>query len=218
VHTSAVHSVSSLPLPDSPLAKGVHEYAKQQLSPEAYRHSMRVYYIGMAVLLSHFKDAWPSLVADPTPYFLAALLHDIGTTDKNISATKLSFEYYGGFLAREYILQHNDGYTDADAIADSVAETIIRHQDVGKRGFLSANTQLIQIATLFDNMGGHQQLVSNETFKDIYQHFPRGAWSSCFAGVIHKECQLKPYASTTRLGEQEFSSGVLANPLNRLEG
>lgn len=70
---------------------------------------------------------------------------------------------------------------------------------------------------LVDNMGGHLQLVSKETLDDIYNTFPRGKWSRCFASVIHKECGLKPYCSTTRLGEEAFSSGVLANPLNKLE-
>lgn len=212
--TTTVYSVSSLPIPSSPLAKSVQSFAKAQLTPETYNHSMRVFYIGTAVLLEHFRNAWPSLVEDPTTYFLSCLLHDIGTTDANIAATKMSFEYYGGFLARKMVV---DAFEGDPEMGDSVAETIIRHQDVGHRGYLSANTQLIQIATLFDNMGGHQQLVAKETLEDIYKEFPRGKWSTCFADVIHKECGLKPYSSTTRLGEEEFSSGVLANPLNKLE-
>lgn len=71
--------------------------------------------------------------------------------------------------------------------------------------------------TTADNAGQHQALVSNATFKAIYEQYPRGPWSSCFAAVVHKECGLKPYASTTRLGETAFSSAVLGNPLNRLE-
>jgi cyanamide hydratase len=212
--TTAVYSVSCLPLPSSPLAKAVQSFAKAQLSPETYNHSMRVYYIGETVLLTHFREAWPSLVNDPTAYFCSCLLHDIGTTDANITATKMSFEYYGGLLARKLVVEENGGDPE---MGDSIAETIIRHQDVGKRGYLSANTQLIQIATLFDNMGEHLQLVANETRDDIYNTFPRGQWSSCFASVIHRECGLKPYCSTTKLGEEAFSSGVLANTLNKLE-
>jgi cyanamide hydratase len=122
--TNAVYSVSSLPLPSSPLAKAVQRFAKAQLSPETYNHSMRDYYIGQAVLLTHFREAWKSLVDDPTPYFLSCLLHDIGTTDAHIASTKLSFEYYGGFFARKLVVEENGGDPE---LGDSVAETIIRH-------------------------------------------------------------------------------------------
>ena len=39
-------SVKDVSLPDSPLAKAVHEYAKKELAPETFNHSMRVYYYG----------------------------------------------------------------------------------------------------------------------------------------------------------------------------
>jgi hypothetical protein len=39
-------SVSSIKLPDSPLVKAVHEYAKKELAIETFNHSMRVYYYG----------------------------------------------------------------------------------------------------------------------------------------------------------------------------
>lgn len=220
--TTQAFTLLDLAPPDTPFVRWIEHYAKAHLSPETFNHSMRVYYIGSAVLRSYLSSTWGrSLSQDPTTYFVSALLHDIGTTEAHIGATHLSFEYYGGIYARELILkngrQHgvDDAYTGG--MADSVCETIIRHQDVGKRGFVSANTQLIQIATLFDNMGGHQQLVSNATFNAIYSAYPRGPWSSCFSAVIHKECELKPYSSTTRLGEEAFSKGVLANPLNRFE-
>lgn len=152
--TAQSFALSDLAPPDTPLAKSIHDYAKQQLNAETYRHSMRVYYIGMAVLRTYFANTWgKSLAADPTPWFLSTMLHDIGTTDANIASTHLSFEYFGGMLARELILKtaakHDLDAAYAQGVADSACETIIRHQDVGKRGFVSANTLLIHIGTLF---------------------------------------------------------------------
>jgi len=43
-------SVSSIKLPDSPLVKAVHDYAKRELAIETFNHSMRVYYYGQAIL------------------------------------------------------------------------------------------------------------------------------------------------------------------------
>ena len=39
--------VNDINLPDSPLVKAVHAYAKKELAPETFNHSMRVYYYGM---------------------------------------------------------------------------------------------------------------------------------------------------------------------------
>jgi cyanamide hydratase len=71
------------------------------------------------------------------------LLHDIGTTPKNLRATKLSFEYYGGFLAHD-IITKSGGSQD---LAESVTEAIIRHQDFIEDGMITTVGQLIQLST-----------------------------------------------------------------------
>jgi cyanamide hydratase len=55
-------SVNDVTLPGSPLVKAVHEYAKKELAPETFNHSMRVYYYGMH-LTSNIISSSP-----PTPY------------------------------------------------------------------------------------------------------------------------------------------------------
>jgi cyanamide hydratase len=76
-------------------------------------------------------------------YYLTCLLHDIATTPKNLRATKLSFEYYGGFIAHDLITK-SGGPQD---LAESVTEAIIRHQDFIEDGSITALGQLIQLAT-----------------------------------------------------------------------
>ena len=76
-------------------------------------------------------------------FYLSCLLHDIGTTSKNLRATKMSFEYYGGFLAYDVITK-NGGSQD---LAESVTEAIIRHQDFIEDGMLTAVGQALQLAT-----------------------------------------------------------------------
>jgi len=60
VKSPAPVSVNDIVLPDSPLAQAVHKYAKKELAPETFNHSMRVYYYGM-----HHISNLPSLL--PTP-------------------------------------------------------------------------------------------------------------------------------------------------------
>jgi hypothetical protein len=50
VQPPAPVSIKEITLPDSPLAKAVHEYAKKELAPETFNHSVRVYYYGMHLI------------------------------------------------------------------------------------------------------------------------------------------------------------------------
>lgn len=64
-----------------------------------------------------------------------------------------------------------------------------------------------------DNTGAYPDLVHPDTIKDVSEHFPRHAWSQCFASTIHRENGLKPWAHTTTLGEEAFPAKVLGNKL-----
>lgn len=101
------------------------------------------------------------------------------------------------------------------AQAENVAETIIRHQDLGTTGTLTRIGALIQLATIFDNMGGNPELVNKETIVDVVVNYPRMKWSSCFAGTIRRENGLKPWVHKTHLGEEAFPGGVEGNELMR---
>jgi cyanamide hydratase len=97
----------------------------------------------MAMATQYFP-AWLHHSFNET-YFLTCLLHDIGTTDTNISATLMSFEFYGGMIALD--LLSKEGAPKAQA--ESVAEAIIRHQDLGNVGAISMVGALVQLATIF---------------------------------------------------------------------
>lgn len=62
-------------------------------------------------------------------------------------------------------------------------------------------------------MGMRAELVHKGTIEDVVKHFPRSAWSSCFASTIRWENALKPWGHTTALGEEDFPNGVLNNQL-----
>jgi hypothetical protein len=57
----------------------------------------------------------------------------------------MSFEFQGGFIALTKLQE----FGAPKVQAESVAEAIIRHQDPGQTGTISAMGQLIQIATEF---------------------------------------------------------------------
>jgi HD domain protein, cyanamide hydratase family len=85
-------AVTEVPTPETPLTQRINEYAKSHLPEPTYNHSLRVYHFGLAIKRYRFPE-WA--FTDET-YFLACLLHDIGTTQDNLEATKMSFESLGG--------------------------------------------------------------------------------------------------------------------------
>jgi len=137
------------------------------------------------------------------------MLHDIGTTDTNIHSTLMSFEFHGGLLALDLLKQ----LAAPVAQAENVAEAVIRHQDLGDEGTITRIGALVQLATIFDNMGGQPQLVHRRTIESVVAAYPRLRWSSCFAATIRRENGLKPWAHTTALGEKAFPEGVENNKL-----
>ncbi|TVY43193.1 Cyanamide hydratase, partial [Lachnellula subtilissima] len=200
-------TISSIPIPPSPLASKVQEYAQKELAVETFNHSMRVYYYGLAIL-RHAFPTWSTPSFTET-YFLSCMLHDIGTTDTNLVSTLLSFEFHGGLITLELL----KSLSSPIAQAESVAEAVIRHQDLGTTGTLTRITALLQLSTIFDNMGGNPHLVATATIQDVVKAYPRRGWSACFAATIRRENGLKPWAHTTHLGELDFPTGVEGNAL-----
>ncbi|EFX06010.1 urea hydro-lyase cyanamide [Grosmannia clavigera kw1407] len=191
-----------------PLVVKTQAYAKEKLSPQTYNHSMRVYHYATAILLQQFPDKAQDM--SPSTLALTALLHDIGTTHDNLRTTRLSFEFFGGLLALDLVGKQLGA---PQAQAEAVAEAIIRHQDLGTTGSITFLGQLIQLATIYDNMGGNPALVHAQTLEDVVRMYPRNGWSRCFAATIREENGLKPWAHTTALGEEDFPNGVLNNNL-----
>ncbi|PGH12177.1 hypothetical protein AJ80_06797 [Polytolypa hystricis UAMH7299] len=175
---------------------------------------MRVYHYGLAIKRYRF----PTWTFDDETYFLSCMLHDIGTTEENLLKTRMSFELFGGLVALDVLQQQGEGEGTGAVVAplpqaESVAEAIIRHQDLCEVGTITAVGQLLQLATIFDNTGTYADLVHPSTIEDVSKNFPRQKWASCFAATIRKEIGLKPWAHTTALGEEEFPAKVLGNKL-----
>lgn len=136
---------------------------------------------------------------------MTSLLHDLGTTDTNTSSTLLSFEFHGGVTA--LALFSTLGAPKPQA--ESVAETIIRHQDLGDTGTVTRNTALILLATLFDNVGGGEELVRKETIEGVVERWPRLKWTGCFAATVRREIGQKPWCHSTHI--EGFAEKIEAN-------
>jgi cyanamide hydratase len=216
--------VSELKVPTSPLAKRIHAYTKEKLDSRTFNHSLRVYSYGLAISRQCFPD-WKVDEGSKLEetWFCCAMLHDIGTTTENITATRLSYEFWAGVHALE-ILQDaslTGGSKDENAEADkeqaeSVAEAIIRHQDVQEKGSITLLTRLIHLGTLLDNIGAGRELVSKGTINGVNGEYDRQGWSGCFRSVVEKEKKEKPYAMVSRI--EGFEGFIAKNDATTLGG
>lgn len=88
----------------------------------------------------------------------------------------MSFEFYGGFIADKVL-------RDEGAVREQrelVVEGIIRHQDLGEVGTQTRVGGLVQLATIFDNVGLNAELVDEGTIKNVVKEWPRSGWSMFF--------------------------------------
>ncbi|KAL6894994.1 hypothetical protein GGI43DRAFT_411603 [Trichoderma evansii] len=202
--------VSDIKFPeDDPVVAKVRSYAKEKLPIQTYNHSMRVFYYTTAIVRQQFPEHAETF--SPSTLALVSLLHDIGTAEENLAATNMSFEFYGGFKAMNLLLELGASNDQAEA----VAETIIRHQDLGTVGNITFMGQVIQLATIYDNVSDHPylknltEIIHTETLKDVVKTFPRQQWLGCFAKTIDEEERLKPWCHSTHI--PNFSEVILGN-------
>ncbi|KAJ6554535.1 hypothetical protein B0H19DRAFT_1153958 [Mycena capillaripes] len=199
-----VFTVTDFPLPDSPLVKHVRDFVKKELDEQTFNHSHRVYIYGAAIVKTHF----PEWTYDNETYYLACLLHDIGTAEKYLSTTKMSFEFKGAIVARDLILQLG-GVEDQ---ADSVCDAIVRHQDIFvKGGNITQIGQTLQLATILDNVGIRANLIHPKLIETTTNEWKRGGWSEHFASVIEKELSLKPWCHSTTFEIPNWKPGMSSN-------
>lgn len=132
-----------------------------------------------------------------------------------MASTRLSFEFKGGIQALALLRDYGSSKDQAEA----VCETIIRHQDLGTEGNITFLGQLIQLATIYDNVGGHpsvknfDEIIDDKTREEVNAAFPREDWLGCFAAFIRKEESLKPWCHTTHI--PRFAEQVEGNQLQK---
>ncbi|KAF7328715.1 Cyanamide hydratase [Mycena venus] len=176
----------------------------KELDIQTFNHSNRVYIYGAAIAKSHF----PEWNYDNETWYLACLLHDIGTANKFLATTKMSFEFKGAIVARDLILQLG-GVEDQ---ADSVCEAIVRHQDIFvKGGNITQIGQALQLATILDNVGIRANIIHPKLIETTVAEFPRMGWSEHFARVIEKELDLKPWCHTSTFEIPCWTHGTPSN-------
>lgn len=132
---AAAYALADLPFPDGALVRRAKVFVQAELSPPTWNHSHRVFVYGAPRPVARMRRAWaradgdvtgtalvrehfPEWAYDPAAYYLSCLFHDIGTAERYLATTKLSFEFKGAIVAREFILEHGGEEDLADAVCE----------------------------------------------------------------------------------------------------
>ncbi|KAF9282496.1 hypothetical protein BGZ74_002134 [Mortierella antarctica] len=200
-------TASSVPIPSTPLAQNITALATKHLPVQTVNHCYRAYIYGSIIMAQHFPKqlaSWPDFAET---FYLTCMLHDIGTAKTFHHTTKMSFDFKGAFIASSWL---SEASAPQDLI-DSVAETIIRHQDIGTTGSITILGGITIVATLLDNAGQCGDLVAKETIESVVKAYPRNKWSGCFASTVRSEIEGKPWAHSTHI--EQFAEKVEGNTL-----
>jgi cyanamide hydratase len=136
---------SSIQIPVTNLARAVFESATKLLPKPTVNHCLRVFLYGSIIMQQHFPElltSWPDF---PETFYITCILHDVGTAPTLLTTTKMSFEFRGGIYVWDLLKE----LKAEEDLVEGVTEAIIRHQDLGTTGEISALGAIIQVATVF---------------------------------------------------------------------
>ncbi|GAA5884266.1 hypothetical protein JCM6882_002202 [Rhodosporidiobolus microsporus] len=186
-------------VPKSEACRKAAEYVKDKLGDLLWNHSLRAFTFGAVIATTQF----PSWSFSAEALYIACLFHDLAATEKELKATKTSFEFHSAVLAREYLLSPKEGQQPADNdLVDSVCEAIWRHTDFISSQ-ISVTGQLIQLGTLYDNLYANSSWIHPSTAAAVVELYPRQGWANCFHSTMKREVELKPWSHTTAFDYME---------------
>ncbi|KAF7319252.1 hypothetical protein HMN09_00262700 [Mycena chlorophos] len=184
------------------------DYSRKMVPHEGFLHSLRCYYFALGILYGGFPSnspGVPQIAAEELMQRLyhAALLHDLGWTDKPEGRTHLaaamSFELHGGIMAFEHLAAHSPSL-DAKQVGD-IVQSIMLHTIAPDwpSGTSSATAMLLSLAAWFDvggfdveGPGSRDMLIDRETVREVEKEYPRGAFAKEASAIFGTEFKDKP--------------------------
>src|ERR1700721_4677292 len=138
----SIETVAGIRVPDSALARDVHEFIPYCGDDLLFNHSRGVFFFGA---LQGFRRG---LQPDLERVYVGAIFHDLGLTERYRTST-IRFEVDGADAARDFLTRH--GVDDAGA--DKVWLGIALHTTPGVPEFMAPETALIQAGVEVDVLG-----------------------------------------------------------------
>ena len=196
--------VSSIPVPDSAMARAAEEFAADVYGRALNLHCLRTYFWG--ALLGK-ADA---IQTDLELFYVASLLHDLGLADPHIrEAQSCCFAVTGAREAEAFVRRH--GWDDARAHAVFEAISLHLNLDVSAKQH-GAEARLLACGAQLDVVGARVHRLSRRTIESTLKAYPRDG----FVGEI-LELMDTPHHPDSRSAFLEnigFRKRAVSNPLD----
>lgn len=105
----AIETIAGIVIPDTALVRDATDFIRSAEDDVLFHHSRRVFLFGA------LHGLRLGLSPDPELLYVGAMFHDLGLTGRYGTSTQ-RFEMDGADAAREFLLEHGVGQSDADKV------------------------------------------------------------------------------------------------------
>ncbi|MFL6623161.1 MAG: HD domain-containing protein [Sulfurifustaceae bacterium] len=196
--------VNAIRWPDSPAASRAFEQCLELSAPYLFNHSARTY-------------LWAALLAmargtrhDEEVLFVAAMLHDIGLTEKARHEHKdcACFAVKGAFMARDML--RNSGWSTERI--ETVAQAIALHLNIRVPPAYGPEAVLLHAGAGCDVIGAGIRIISTDARAWVLARYPRPKFKSNWADFMAHEASLHPKTRIAFLFGLGFRDMILRAP------
>ena len=174
-------SIAGIVVPDTALVAAITAHIRAAEDDLLFNHSRRVFLFG--VLQGRRRGLQP----DPELLYAGAMFHDIGLTPRYRDST-LRFEVDGANAARDFLLEHGVGETDADKVWLGIA----LHTTPGVPEFLWPETALVTAGVETDVLGIGRDDLAREDLEAVVAAHPRPDFKQQILAAFNEGMKHRP--------------------------
>ena len=174
-------SIAGIVVPDTALVAAITEHIRAAEDDLLFNHSRRVFLFG--VLQGRRRGLQPDLEL----LYTGAMFHDIGLTPRYRDST-LRFEVDGANAARDFLLEHGVGETDADKVWLGIA----LHTTPGVPEFLWPETALVTAGVETDVLGIGRDDLAREDLEAVVAAHPRPDFKQQILAAFNEGMKHRP--------------------------
>jgi hypothetical protein len=177
-----MNTIAGIRLPDSALARDAHELARE-LSPDfLLAHVDRTYVFGA------LAAAGAGLAVDEELAYIAAVLHDLGLTERHGGERR--FEVDGAEAARAWALSNGMSADDTQRVWDAIA----LHTSSGIAEHRSPECALVHWGAGIDVVGLGADQLPPTVIAEVHRAFPRDGFADGLADLLEAAARRSPAA------------------------
>jgi HD superfamily phosphodiesterase len=174
-------SIAGIAVPDTALVAAITAHIRAAEDDLLFNHSRRVFLFG--VLQGRRRGLRPNLEL----LYAGAMFHDIGLTPRYCDST-LRFEVDGANAARDFLLEHGVGETDADKVWLGIA----LHTTPGVPEFLWPETALVTAGVETDVLGIGRDDLAREDLEAVVAAHPRPDFKQQILAAFNEGMKHRP--------------------------